>query len=241
VAAVQALPTGGFVVVSHAETNVRVRDATGNGWTGRAVNAWLFDNQGAMTTQGDVGRYVSELHVSAAGAIWVGYGDQGVYDDGSGLSKHGLVRFSGELEPEWRFPQREPAVIDDCGSLNLVGESVWTCPYAEYPLVHIDGDTVHTWHRHELGDVDNFAAVLVSAPATPRAVAVVATGWSHHPGRVVVGRLGDDEIHTVAERVLRLPDGSPLPEHAHIVGRGRQLHVIDGLDWYRIGLDDLTG
>lgn len=150
------------------------------------------------------------------------------------------MKFSADLEPEWKFPQGGAAVIDECGSLNLVGDIVWTCPYSEYPLVRIDGESLDVWHARDRGDVDNFAAVLVSAQDEPDSVAVVAEGWSHHPGRVVVGRLGADEVESVGARVLRLPDGSALPKDAQIVGRGPNLHVIHGLDWYRIELDDLT-
>jgi hypothetical protein len=238
IAAAQALPDGDFMVVSHVERNVRFPATSGNGWSSRAVNAWVFDNQGALTTQGDVGRYVNQLQVSTAGTIWVGYSDQGVYEPGNGLSTHGLVQFSSDLTPEWTFPQGREVVIDDCGSLNLADESVWTCPYAEYPLVRIEGDDLSVWHWSGLGDGDNFAAVLVSAPSKPEYVALVAEGWSHHPGLVAVGRLNSDNVETIAKRELRLPDGSTLPKHSKIVSRGPDLHVVVGLDWYQIGLED---
>ena len=242
VTALQPLPDGGFVLVIQPGHTVG-RPRQGNGRVGRTIDTYAFDSDGSLTAQGDVGGYVEELHTTRTGATWVGYSDVGVYS-GSGLSIHGLVKFSMDLEPEWTFPHDElqhSAVIDHCKSLNVVGETVWTCPYSEYPLIHVVGPSVDTWHWDDRGHVDNFAAVLVPDHDKPERVAAVAEGSSHHPGRIVIGALAAGEVTSTTSRSLRLPDGSAFPKHAHIVGRGPDLHVIDGLDWYRSDLEHLTG
>jgi hypothetical protein len=36
-----------------------------------------------------------------------------------------------------------------------------------------------------------------------------------------------------------LPNGDPLPKYTQVIGRGPDLHVLSGNDWYRLGLRDI--
>jgi len=56
---------------------------------------------------------------------------------------------------------------------------------------------------------------------------------------VIVGGLGDGELHRLGEYRLVLPDGSPIPAAAQVIGRGQELDVINNRDWYRFDLDDV--
>lgn len=44
---------------------------------------------------------------------------------------------------------------------------------------------------------------------------------------------------TQAGTGLVLPDGQPLPNDVRMVGRGPDLHVFHGTDWYLLSLTDI--
>lgn len=209
------------------------------GWADRQHNAWVLDADGEILHRANVGGWVDEVHTSTSDAVWIGYGDQGIYDDGprSNLTSRGLARFSDSLRPQWLFDNgADRVMIDHCESINIDQSRVWTCPYAEYPVVRIEGDRVAAWCTPK--EYGNIGAVLVHQ--FQDRVAMVATGWSHRPGLSVIGQLGDGVFDEQAAVVLRMPDGAPLPAKSQLVGRGAELHVLVGADWYRTDLDQLT-
>jgi hypothetical protein len=65
-------------------------------------------------------------------------------------------------------------------------------------------------------------------------------GYGPDHDRLLVAARGGDELHKLAEYRLVLPDGSPLPAATRVVGRGADLHLIHGRNWYRLSLDDLA-
>ena len=221
---VQPLPNGRFVVVE--------------GWEHQGPNAWVLDADGAVLSAENVGGYVGGVFATGSGDIWAGYKDQGVFGCGpsASLSRSGLVRFTDSLRPVWRFPnQGERYAIDDCEGVNVHGDSVWMCPYSRFPVVRVHDDRVSSWRNPQVQT--NVGAVLVEESI--ERVALVATGWSRHPGLLVVGHLGDSSFVPDQAFMLRMPDGSVLPADAELTARGSQLHVLHGLDWYRLDLSDL--
>jgi len=217
---VQPLPHDRFLVVE--------------GWSGPA-NAWVVDLGGKIVQSANVGPGVGQVFATEAGEVWIGYSDMGVFD-GDSLSRHGLVRFDESLQPRWTFVNNKSRhTIDDCEGVNVQGDTVWMCPYVEFPVVRIREEDVDVWSNLEFQT--NIGAVLVDEATG--AVGLVSTGWSAYPGTCVIGHLTDTAFVPRRALVLRLPSGTALPRDAELTGKGSQLHIVHGHDWYRVDLRDL--
>jgi hypothetical protein len=64
-------------------------------------------------------------------------------------------------------------------------------------------------------------------------------GYGDDRDRLVVGRLGGEELEVVGEHRLTLPDGGSV-DGASVIGRGSALHLISGREWYRLDLAELS-
>lgn len=219
---VQPLSGGRYVVVGWSESEQDL--------------AVVVSPDGEVASRANVGIATSELHTSAADAVWVGYSDVGVYSAGpsSDISGYGLARFDSDLHLEWIKPSGS-GLIDNCESLNLVNETVWTSPYVDHPVMRIRDDTVETWLTRKEGS--NVAATLVDEAET--LVAQIDHPWSSRPGQVWLATLASNSFEPHRSGQIRLPDGSALPEDALLVGRGHELHVLDEHSWWRLNLEEL--
>lgn len=205
-------------------------------------NAIIYDRDGRVTAEKTIGDGVEHVRVARTGHVWVGYFDEGVYgnygwgggDGPTPLGAPGLVRFSPDLEPDWRYPSHvdQPwGPIDDCYALNVAGDTAWACYYSDFPVVRIAAGTVTSWR--------NTIAQGVRALAVADGTVALCGGYGSDRDVLVLARLDHDRLHKLAEYRLVLPDGSPLPATTRITGRGADLHLIDDGDWYRLDLDDL--
>jgi hypothetical protein len=218
---VQPLPHDRFLVVE--------------GW-GRGANAWVVDVNGEALQAANVGHGVGQAFATESGDVWIGYTDIGVFD-GNSLSQHGLVRFNDSLEPVWKYVgTKNREGIDDCEGINVHGDTVWMCPYVEFPVIRIHDDRVSSWSNPEFQT--NIGAVLVDEATDT--IGLVANGWSAYPGTLVLGHLTDSSFVPDRALVLRLPDGASLPGDAELTGKGAQLHIVHGHDWYRVDLRELS-
>jgi hypothetical protein len=205
-------------------------------------NAIIYDTDGRLVAEGTVGDGVQHVLVSRSGHIWVGYFDEGVYgnygwgDAGapSPVGAPGLVRFSPNLEPSWRYPtniDESWGSISDCYALNVDGDTAWACYYTDFPVVRVQAGTVTGWRN----------AVVHGARALAVADTTIAMYGGYSPNRdvLVAASLGQDQVYKLAEYRLALPDGSPLPATARAIGRGADLHLINEGEWFRLDLDDM--
>lgn len=205
-------------------------------------NAIFYDTDGQVAGEATVGDGIEHVAVARSGHIWIGYFDEGVYgnygwgdaETAPSVGAAGLVRFSPDLEPDWRFPSHvdQPwGAISDCYALNVVGDTVWACYYTDFPVVRVEAGTVTGWH--------NTIAHGIRALAVRDATVALFGGYGPDHDRLVVATLGQNRLHQAAEYRLVLPDGSPVPPDAQVVGRGPDLHLIVGLDRYRLGIDNV--
>lgn len=98
---------------------------------------------------------------------------------------HGLVRFSPDLEIDWRFPFHEDnlwGAISDCYALNVYANTAWTCHYTGFPVVRVHIGVLAGWRG------DNTAA---KAPITDGSRIALYGGYSADRDRLVVGQLSD--------------------------------------------------
>ncbi|MFC7280202.1 hypothetical protein ACFQS1_40130 [Paractinoplanes rhizophilus] len=228
-ATVQPLPNGRFLVVA---ARCRWRPE------GPDRNALVYGTDGAVAAQYTFGDGIEGVHTTPSGHAWVGYFDEGVFGNygwgGPGpepVGSCGLARFDPSGEVDWRFPPDDVASIDDCYALNVVGETVWACYYSDFPVVKIDNGRVTAWRN----DLAHGAKSII---VDDRRVGL-AGGYRPHRDRLVIGVLSDGGLREVARYRLVLPDGQPLPDNVRIVGRGPDLHVFHGTDWYRTSLTDI--
>ena len=85
-----------------------------------------------------LGDGIGQVAATSDGDVWAGYFDEGVYgnygwgDPGgeAPVGACGLVRFTPDLQLDWRFPshvQQPWGAISDCYALNVGDTDVWAC------------------------------------------------------------------------------------------------------------------
>ena len=215
---VQPLPGGRSLLVSG-----RAR--------GDEANAGTYGPAGEPEAGGHVGDAVAHVLATASGEVWVGYFDEAAAL-GEGLGGHGLVRFSPELEPVWRYPQAEllPYIID-CYALNVDGERVAICAYDEWRLVTVEGDAAT-----DRGEVphDGAYGLLVAGDR-----AALIGGYGPEYDLVTPLRIGPDgTVRDGPASRLVLAGGDELAGY-QVVCRGADLHVLIRGEWYRTDLERL--
>ena len=196
-------------------------------------NARVFDADGSPVAEGTFGDGISHVLTTAAGEVWVGYFDEGVFGNygwaGPGpepIGSNGIVRFGRDLTPIWRFPVATAGgPVCDCYALNVAGESAWASYYTDFPVVSIADDAVQTW-RNSVGGVH---ALIIGGGQC-----ALIGGYGPARDRIVVGALLWDEYVPQHESVLVLPDGVSLPPGARFVARGHTLNVFVGTRWFKV-------
>jgi hypothetical protein len=110
----------------------------------RSPNAGVFGEKGQIVSSLFLGDGIENVQVSAAGDIWVGYFDEGIFGGGQ-LERSGLVCFDPQGNPKLQFmPDIADSYamppIDDLYALNVCrnGET-WCCYYSNFPLVKLKG------------------------------------------------------------------------------------------------------
>ncbi len=201
-------------------------------------NAVVYDSAGRIEARATLGDGIEHVFTTTSGEVWVGYFDEGVYGNygwgdtnaAAPMGSSGLVRFSPQMEPEWRFPSHvdnEWGAISDCYALNVTDDAVWTCYYTGFPVVQIRDGAVTGWRNQ----VDGARAVVVSGTRVG-----LLGGYGPQHDRLVVGDLTGPAIRVVGEYRLVLPGAAPLPAQVTAVGRGAVLHVITADSWYQLSL-----
>ncbi|GAA1592950.1 MULTISPECIES: hypothetical protein [Kribbella] len=223
---VQPMPGGGFLLVG---TRVPWRA------DGVPSNATVYDAPGQPIAEGLLGDGIEQVQTTASGQVWVGYSDEGVYGnlgwgDGPGtepIGAPGLIRYTRDLTSDWEFSCTSHGLppVDDCYALNVIGETAWSCYYADFPLVKVGGETVRAW-RNEVQRVT--------------AIAVHQDRVGLYDGqRLVVARLGSEQLAIEDKYDVVLPDGEAPPPTSKVVSRGSVIHVFVGRSWYRADLAEL--
>ena len=199
--------------------------------------ALVLAPDGSPAASGKLGNDVRHVLADTHGAIWVGYGDEGVYgasdderEDRVGV--HGLARFDTGLRPVWGFPGDETDPIDDCYTLTLTGQVAWSYYYSAFPITRIEDDRVTSWRTETEG-----AHALLVSDAGDRACLV---GDYDHPSLATIGTLTAGTFHAHATARLTTGRRKLTPERTHIITRGPTLHAITGTDWHVTNLDELT-
>jgi hypothetical protein len=190
---VQPTPDGGVLIASARKAR------------GAAISAQRWNAAGELVAQGDFGDGVEHVLVTESGKVWVGYFDEAL--TGRTPEGHGLVRFGVDLKPEWLYPwQTQLRPVDDCESMNVVGETVYICPYSDHHVIAVSGQ-----EAKDLGPSPHRGAVALLVEGTC--------------GVLIGGYGADYDLVTPFEFA---PDG-PRP----VGGQGR-LVMPDGMEVQRV-------
>ena len=222
---VQPLPEGRILVVG---ARARWRPE------GPDRNAIIYDTEGSVVAEATLGDGIEHVFTTHAGHVWVGYFDEGVYGNngwgGPGgpapMGKHGLVRYSPDLQAEWAFP----GAIGDCYALNIDGDTAWTCYYTDFPIARVSDGALTTWRNTVSG---------ARALAVEGSRIALLGGYRPNRDRLAVGTLRGEDLHITGQYRIVLPDGQPLPAGTRTIGRGPDLHILTGQDWYRLAMEDI--
>ncbi|MET9262212.1 hypothetical protein [Amycolatopsis sp. NPDC004079] len=204
-------------------------------------NAIVYGPDGEALAEQTFRDGIDHVQTTRSGETWVGYFDEGVlgsngWSHGGGappIGRSGLVRFSADLTGEWHYPDFARAARGnflDCYALNVDGDTAWTCYYTDWPVVRIRDDGVTGWTNGISGAI---------ALAVRGSRVALYGGYEPLRDRLVAGVLDDGRFRVTGEYRLVLPDGHEVPRQARVFGRGADLHLVTGDDWFRISLDDL--
>ncbi|MBB6398499.1 hypothetical protein BKA00_005413 [Actinomadura coerulea] len=204
-------------------------------------NAIIYSADGTALAAETLGDGIEHVFTTGTGHVWVGYFDEGVFgnfgwgraDGREPIGSCGLVRFSPDLKVDWRFPFHEDnpwGAISDCYALNVDADTAWTCYYTSFPIVRVHDGVLAGWR----GD-----GTAANALITDGSRIALYGGYSADRDRLVVGQLSDGQMRSSGEYRVVLPGGEELPGDARVIGRGPDLHILTGTDWYRLDLTDV--
>jgi hypothetical protein len=205
-------------------------------------NGVLYDADGQVLCESVLGDGISHVLATSSGQVWIGYFDEGIYgnygwgqaDTAQPVGAYGIVRFSPELVPVWHYPRYTEVgpwdAISDCYALNVDGTCVWTCYYADFPIVCIRDGAVTGWHNDIAG---------ASALAAAGSRVALFGGYGPDHDRLALTELGADRAPPAGQYRVALPDGEPLPAGTQVLGRGSRLHFLTGTSWYQLDMDDI--
>ena len=199
-----------------------------------------------------MGDGVEHVQCDAAGAIWVGYFDEGVFGDPAWaraglepIGAAGLLRWTADGEIAWRHDlERERAngyMLTDCCALNVTADEAWCAVYGDaapgevYPLIRLNAAGEERVWRPP-------AFFLVDAIAVAGDLVAAISSKAHDAGqfsrRLTVVRLQGESGELLHDTGLEGFDkpGARRPEA--VLGRGCILHVIDGGLWRRLSIGE---
>jgi hypothetical protein len=206
-------------------------------------NAIVYDADGTVLAEEVLGDGISHVLADSSGRVWVGYFDEGVYGNygwGKGTESEpvgscGLVRFSTDLQPEWRYPSATSpfGFINDCYALNVDHSRAWACYDSGFPIVHVENDVLAGWRNDKVTGV--------KALAVAGSTAALYGGYGPDRERLAVGELRDGAFQLSNEYRVVLPGGVNVPARTQIIGRGSCLQLLTDTDWYQSTADMLRG
>ncbi len=219
--------------------------------TDGSPNARVLGPDGTCIARFMLGDGIEHVGVDGRGEIWVGWFDEGVFgNDGWHVpneewppSSRGIGRFSaaGDYRPPSLFPEKA-GMIADCYALNVAGDSVWACPYTDFPLLHLKQEGTVRWWSSEVAGA--------KALAVSNGHALLAGGYGERANQLVKVALdgsGDGEAARILETgrlpLMRYqPDPGDPPHIAEyhpwqrptlLAGRGDTIHLVEAGTWYR--------
>lgn len=205
-------------------------------------NAVIYGADGKAARSACLGDGISHSSVTAAGAIWVGYFDEGVFGNlgwGGGGSSHpigapGWNRFAPSLQLTWSHPEPEEGEIADCYALTTTGEECLVCPYTDWPILRVSGS----------GRFERFPATRISgaseAPCGAHALLAFGPqlaligGYSDARDRITAGTITHKGLQWSEVPGQLFLEGQPWNARSPLWGRDGVLHTVFEGTWYSV-------
>ena len=115
--------------------------------------------------------------------------------------------------------------------MNVDDETVWACPYVDFPVVRIRTGRIEAWPT----DVTGASALLVDG----HTVVLVGGYGPYSNQRVVIGTLQDGRCTRIGTRRLEMADGNLVPENARTIGCHGRLFVLTDTGHSTISVADI--
>lgn len=207
-------------------------------------NAVVIGPDGSTLRSGVLGDGIEEVRTTTSGRIIVGYYDEGVFgnfgwggpDGPEPIGAPGIVEFDADLRRVWAYPVDDDAApaIFDCYALNVIGDTIWACPYTDFPVLRIQGDTITVWHNELAAGAHH----LLVHDAT---VAFVG-GYDHGSDCLTVAALDNGRTTVLDTRRIEVSWASAVHDLLNTTAQGSKLHRIttDG-HWYLLDLAENQG
>lgn len=222
---VQTLPGNEILVV--APRCERAVDGT------HEQNTRIYRLDGSLARQFCLGDGIEHVQADAAGNLWVGYSDEGVFGnlgwgasdkDSTPMGAAGLVCYDRYGRKLWQFkPPDGLEYICDCYAVNVTNGAVWACYYTDFPIVRIDrGKRVRAWITPLRGPRE--LAVSVDS-------VLAYGGYGDDKQACCLLKLREAHAERIADVNLILPEQIDLRELT-VLGRGSALHAFAGDKWY---------
>jgi hypothetical protein len=226
----QTLPDGEILLV--APRCFRNQDGS------HELNAKVFDREGKPLREFLLGDGINGLQTDAVGNIWVGYSDKGIYGnfgwqgEVDRLGAAGLSCFSRDGRTKWDFePPEGFGYISHCYALNVTRAGAWVYYYTDFPIVFIDPE------RRVRGRQTDSAGGWTFAVANERIL--FYGGYGDRRTSCSLLQLEGRAAKQIADVSLVLPSEVDLSK-ARVIGRGKELHVFSGDDWFVFSIDPLA-
>lgn len=203
-------------------------------------NAVVFGGDGSPARSACLGDGIGPSSVTASGATWVGYFDEGVFGnfgwgDGGGstpIGQPGWNRFDPALQLTWSHPDPEEGEIADCYALTTTGEECLVCPYTDWPILRASGGSGR--FERFASDVGGAHAMLAFGPQL-----ALISGYSDERDRIVVGTIGHKRLQWSPIRGQLLLEGQPWNARSPLFGRDGVLHTVFEGSWYSVELGEM--
>lgn len=197
-------------------------------------NARLYAADGTPAGTFAIGDGILHIRCAPDGTIWVGYFDEGVYaganEDGSWpISSSGVAHLGSDGSVLWRFNDESRAglYVDDCYALALDGNTLWCCPYTDFPIVRVEDGAVRHWRN----EVTGAAALAVDGEYV-----LLAGGSRSNAGRIALLQLGNDAADKIGEWQFRPPERGVA---RLLQGQGATLHMVGQGSWTKLSVSTL--
>jgi hypothetical protein len=202
-------------------------------------NAKIYSTDGNVIREIALGDGIEHIQCDAAGTIWVGYSDEGIFGNGgwepqtslppTSESRLGINRFHDFGTMTWAYTTDNR--LADCYAMNVTPEAVWACYYTDFPILRVNYDG-HTriWENRKAG-----AHLL----AINGEYLVLLGGYGDEARSGALLRLTNSEANTVAEFDFELHGLNPRALAYSGAWEGKLNFVHDDM-WYDLSVDQIV-
>lgn len=205
---------------------VRVRSA-GN----TDENGYIYSAQGTLLRSLALGDGIQDIQTTAAGQLWVGYFDEGIFGDTT-LGRAGLACFGSDEALAFNFNRMAQGSIADCYALNVVSNNeAWLCPYTNFQIVKVeDYQIIHSWDNNPIRGSHAFAVWKDRV--------LLAGGYSDKGNLFIVSLYRLDGQELLKEECHAVDENGSKIKFKSAFGRGSRLYLETDQSLYFVELQE---